>query len=376
MKKQSKGITLITLIITIVILLILAGICIQLITNTGIFENAKKAKEETNKSQATEKINLKIATAQMNNYAEKQKLLTLQELANFLEGDEEIAYVHTSKGMYGSIANVNIGSATSIYTKLKQYPYEFEINDSLQLASIDGNKVSNDSSGNSNGSNSESSLISSIDFQISNITGSSFDVTISTKQQNSDSVAGYYVFCNNKIVRVSEANEIQITNLEKNTKYKIKCVALDINGNIKISSEREIQTVNITLNDVTALEYPKLTAIGFKNCKDNAGNLYYLEGITNTGDHAATYQAFDGLNEEFYVDDHMIFDIDESFRGKVIKLIGYKNLSLVHVYNSSLQKTTLGYVFDKKITIPEYACRVELETQSGRAGYIQEIEFE
>ena len=65
MKKQSKGITLITLIITIVILLILAGICIQLITNTGIFENAKKAKEETNKSQATEKINLKIATAQM-----------------------------------------------------------------------------------------------------------------------------------------------------------------------------------------------------------------------------------------------------------------------------------------------------------------------
>ena len=198
MKKQSKGITLITLIITIVILLILAGICIQLITNTGIFENAKKAKEETNKSQAT---------AQMNNYAEKQKLLTLQELANFLEGDEEIAYVHTSKGMYGSIANVNIGSATSIYTKLKQYPYEFEINDSLQLASIDGNKVSNDSSGNSNGSNSESSLISSIDFQISNITGSSFDVTISTKQQNSDSVAGYYVFCNNKIVRVSEANK-------------------------------------------------------------------------------------------------------------------------------------------------------------------------
>ena len=72
----------------------------------------------------------------------------------------------------------------------------------------------------------------------------------------------------------------------------------------------------------------------------------------------------------------MIFDIDESFRGKVIKLIGYKNLSLVHVYNSSLQKTTLGYVFNKKITIPEYACRVELETQSGRAGYIQEIEFE
>ena len=42
---QNKGITLVALVITIVILLILAGISISSLTNTGIFEKAKDAKK-------------------------------------------------------------------------------------------------------------------------------------------------------------------------------------------------------------------------------------------------------------------------------------------------------------------------------------------
>ena len=52
MKKNSKGITLVALVITIIILLILAGISISTLTNTGIFGKAKEAKE---KSEAAEK---------------------------------------------------------------------------------------------------------------------------------------------------------------------------------------------------------------------------------------------------------------------------------------------------------------------------------
>ena len=48
---NNKGITLVALVITIVILLILAGISIQAITNTGLFANAKKAKEKSNEGQ-------------------------------------------------------------------------------------------------------------------------------------------------------------------------------------------------------------------------------------------------------------------------------------------------------------------------------------
>lgn len=41
MKKNVRGITLIALIITIVLLLVLAGIGIQAITGTGLFEKTK-----------------------------------------------------------------------------------------------------------------------------------------------------------------------------------------------------------------------------------------------------------------------------------------------------------------------------------------------
>ena len=45
--KCNKGITLVALVITIIILLILATISIQSLTNTGLFEKAKEAKEKT-----------------------------------------------------------------------------------------------------------------------------------------------------------------------------------------------------------------------------------------------------------------------------------------------------------------------------------------
>ena len=48
--KKERGITLVALVITIIILLILATISIQSLTNTGLFKNAQKAKDETQKA--------------------------------------------------------------------------------------------------------------------------------------------------------------------------------------------------------------------------------------------------------------------------------------------------------------------------------------
>ena len=62
--KSEKGITLVALVITIVLLLILAGISISSLTNTGIFAKAKEAKE---KSENAEKEQNKI----LDNYEKK-----------------------------------------------------------------------------------------------------------------------------------------------------------------------------------------------------------------------------------------------------------------------------------------------------------------
>lgn len=139
--KTNKGITLIALVITIIILLILAGVTIMTLTGEeGILNRAKTAREENNKATATEEINLKITNVEISKYSEEQRMPTLKELAdNFCE-DDDFQYVQeTSK--IASLPKVSNENPTSIYTKLKAYPYEFEINSSLQLASIDGIEI-------------------------------------------------------------------------------------------------------------------------------------------------------------------------------------------------------------------------------------------
>ena len=64
--KQSKGITLVALVITVIILLILATISIQSLTNTGLFKNAQEAKNAMENAQKEESRILTNYLAQMN----------------------------------------------------------------------------------------------------------------------------------------------------------------------------------------------------------------------------------------------------------------------------------------------------------------------
>ena len=61
--KNKKGITLIALVITIIILLILAGIAISALTHTGIFARANDAKEKTAMSQEDESVKMAVSSA-------------------------------------------------------------------------------------------------------------------------------------------------------------------------------------------------------------------------------------------------------------------------------------------------------------------------
>lgn len=64
-KTKENAITLVALVITIIVLLILAGVSIQAITNTGLFANAKKAKEKSIEAQLKEEISLAIQDIQI-----------------------------------------------------------------------------------------------------------------------------------------------------------------------------------------------------------------------------------------------------------------------------------------------------------------------
>lgn len=125
MIKNYKGVSLVALVITIIVLLILAGITINFtIGNNGILTKAKDAKEKTNISQAKESVELKIADLQ----AENQGKATIASLEEYAKTDSEIEIATNNKIIYKN-------------------EYELTIDNNLKITDI--SKYNNDGSTNS-----------------------------------------------------------------------------------------------------------------------------------------------------------------------------------------------------------------------------------
>ena len=73
--KSTRGITLIALVITIIILLILAGISISALTNQGLFKNAKAAQNATEKAEAEQGKTLNEYEDEISKYLPAEKLV-------------------------------------------------------------------------------------------------------------------------------------------------------------------------------------------------------------------------------------------------------------------------------------------------------------
>ena len=83
--KQEEGITLIALVVTIVVLLILAGVSISLVlNNNGVISKAKDAKYSTEKGQAQDEVNLAIHYLQIE---DATSTLTQEEKRKILEDE-------------------------------------------------------------------------------------------------------------------------------------------------------------------------------------------------------------------------------------------------------------------------------------------------
>ena len=95
---REKGITLVALVITIIVLLILAGISIQALTNTGLFSQAENAKRESEIANIKEQISLDIYEKQLE-----------PPLGSITEGELETilsSYGTVNKGEDGTIIGI------------------------------------------------------------------------------------------------------------------------------------------------------------------------------------------------------------------------------------------------------------------------------
>lgn len=87
--KNNKGITLVALIITVIILLIITIVAIRIITGDGILDKAKQSTQKWSEAQEREKINMAVNNAFISGYGTVTKPILKNELNNQFQDDWE-----------------------------------------------------------------------------------------------------------------------------------------------------------------------------------------------------------------------------------------------------------------------------------------------
>ncbi len=117
--RRNKGITLIALVITIIVLLILAAVSIATLTGeNGILSQANKAKIETRGASVEEECNLWKINQEMDNKTTEETAQTLQELLDSLE--ERNLITAEEKETIKETGEITIGSKTINFEKVKK----------------------------------------------------------------------------------------------------------------------------------------------------------------------------------------------------------------------------------------------------------------
>ena len=226
--ERSKGITIVSLVITIIILLILATISIQALTNTGLFESANKAKLETKRSQIKEWLNLNLMEAQTTNY-NKTASEILEEARQKADSSEELKRLGKTVNVDGEISTEEDGQKVPPY-------FDVIVDNDMYKVSMEEQEFIGQ----------VGKIIPSVDFSATT-TSKSITLKIITKRNQGGTVECYIKGENDSnygTAQTATDNQYTFDNLEQGKKYKIKVVVTSGNGQ-KAEKEKEYTTGNI-----------------------------------------------------------------------------------------------------------------------------------
>lgn len=122
MLKNNKGITLIALVITIIVLLILAGVSIAMLTGeNGILTQATTARDDTAKAEVADKVNMAIQAAyaqfisDADGTLEADDILPIQDIIDQYNNDNKTTDVPTpASGTVSPLTIINNGTTYSV----------------------------------------------------------------------------------------------------------------------------------------------------------------------------------------------------------------------------------------------------------------------
>ena len=388
--KCKKGITLVALVITIIILLLLAGITIAQLTGNGLFKKTLKAEEESNLAQILEHIKLIVYEKNI----EKQGKATLEDIVDGLDSDKnyeyEILFTNESKAIKigelkeNSEYKEKIKNAKSIIVICKNF--KINVTSDLNVAALDVERVIDTSDRESY----KSDVFSKIKCNLELI-NSRIKVTIMPEFQenkNENDVFLYVISVNGKAIGYTkELTYIIDEKLTSNTKYDVTVYGIDNSVTLAKSDVFSITTPNYVYVK-KVLEYPVLTDTGVKNVKYEEqfdSSIFYYDFDSNvqpTADLAAKKEAYDGNANTFdSIDGSKRFIyilIDESAIGKTIEIdsdspksggwiglsnsIGTGRSALVsRVTSKTVSATITGDMVGKWLTLGNYSSSGNLQ---------------
>ena len=113
--KNNKGITLIALVVTIIVLLILAGVSIAMLTgDNGILSRASQSSEANAIGEGKDQVALYIAELSANYYSAKYNGATVTPA--YTSGNTLLEYINSAKSSINALSNDRI---TITYTEAK-----------------------------------------------------------------------------------------------------------------------------------------------------------------------------------------------------------------------------------------------------------------
>ena len=230
MKEQNKerGITLVALVITIIILLILATISIQALTQTGLFENANKAKLENKRGQIKEWLSLNLMETQSENYNKTDSEI-LEIARGKAEKSEELKKLGKTVNVDGEISTEEDGQTVPPY-------FDVIVDNDMYKVSMEEQEFIGE----------VGKIVPSVDFSATT-TSKSITLKITTKRSQGGTVECYIKGENDSNYGTAQKatdNQYTFDNLEQGKKYTVKVVVTSGNGQ-KAEKEKEYTTVDV-----------------------------------------------------------------------------------------------------------------------------------
>lgn len=204
---KNKGITLISLVITIIILIILAGVAISLsLGNNGIFMRAKQSTEQYKKSEIKEEIELAI--------------IDIQSAIESNEIEGKFGEKAIIENLPNKIQNIIVDE--NLTGEYKNYEYWIDENYEVHIGERLDNPIK-------------------INIEMPYVGTSSMTIKVDATSTKGE-IVKYQYKVNNEIKKETTESSYTIDNLESETKYIISVTAIDDEGNNRNSMPTTIAT--------------------------------------------------------------------------------------------------------------------------------------